>query len=70
MTTTRTTVNGQFTRRGVIVGFERGVPVSRDGRSTSYWRHRRDEQPGEALRAVGRLGRVEERLVGIKSSEI
>jgi argininosuccinate synthase len=54
----------------VIVGFERGVPVSIDGRSTSVLQAIEELNERAGSQGVGRLDVVEDRLVGIKSREI
>ncbi len=54
----------------VIVGFERGVPVSIDGRATSVLQAIEELNRRAGEQGVGRLDVVEDRLVGIKSREI
>ena len=54
----------------VIVGFERGVPVSIDGRSVSVLEAIVELNRRAGAQGVGRLDVVEDRLVGIKSREI
>ena len=54
----------------VIVGFERGVPVSIDGRAVSVLEAIEELNRRAGAQGVGRLDVVEDRLVGIKSREI
>ncbi len=54
----------------VIVGFERGVPVSIDGRDVSVLQAIEELNRRAGEQGVGRLDVVEDRLVGIKSREI
>ena len=54
----------------VIVGFERGVPVSIDGRPVSVLQAIEELNRRAGEQGVGRLDVVEDRLVGIKSREI
>ncbi len=54
----------------VIVGFERGVPVSIDGRSVTVLQAIEELNERAGAQGVGRLDVVEDRLVGIKSREI
>ena len=54
----------------VIVGFERGVPVSIDGRHVSVLQAIEELNRRGGEQGVGRLDVVEDRLVGIKSREI
>src|ERR1700722_5235262 len=54
----------------VIVGFERGVPVSIDGNSVSVLQAIEELNRRAGAQGVGRLDVVEDRLVGIKSREI
>ena len=54
----------------VIVGFERGVPVSIDGRPVTVLQAIEELNRRAGAQGVGRLDVVEDRLVGIKSREI
>ena len=54
----------------VIVGFERGVPVSIDGRPVTVLQAIEELNRRGGEQGVGRLDVVEDRLVGIKSREI
>lgn len=54
----------------VVVGFERGVPVSVDGRQVSVLEAVTELNHRAGAQGVGRLDVVEDRLVGIKSREI
>ena len=54
----------------VIVGFERGVPVSIDGRRVTVLQAIEELNRRGGEQGVGRLDVVEDRLVGIKSREI
>lgn len=54
----------------VIVGFERGVPVSVDGKPVSMLAAIEELNRRAGAQGVGRLDVVEDRLVGIKSREI
>ncbi len=54
----------------VIVGFERGVPVSIDGKPVSMLQAIEELNRRAGAQGVGRLDVVEDRLVGIKSREI
>jgi argininosuccinate synthase len=54
----------------VIVGFERGVPVTIDGHSVSVLQAIEELNRRAGAQGVGRLDVVEDRLVGIKSREI
>jgi argininosuccinate synthase len=54
----------------VIVGFERGVPVSIDGNRVSVLEAIVELNGRAGAQGVGRLDVVEDRLVGIKSREI
>ena len=54
----------------VIVGFERGVPVSIDGKPVSVLQAIEELNRRAGAQGVGRLDVVEDRLVGIKSREI
>ena len=54
----------------VIVGFERGVPVSIDGRRVTVLQAIEELNRRAGEQGVGRLDVVEDRLVGIKSREI
>ena len=54
----------------VIVGFERGVPVSIDGRPVTVLQAIEELNERGGAQGVGRLDVVEDRLVGIKSREI
>ena len=54
----------------VIVGFERGVPVSIDGRPVTVLQAIEELNGRAGAQGVGRLDVVEDRLVGIKSREI
>jgi argininosuccinate synthase len=54
----------------VIVGFERGVPVSIDGNPVSVLQAIEELNGRAGAQGVGRLDVVEDRLVGIKSREI
>ena len=54
----------------VIVGFERGVPVSIDGNRVSMLQAIEELNRRAGAQGVGRLDVVEDRLVGIKSREI
>ena len=54
----------------VIVGFERGVPVSIDGRPVTVLQAIEELNRRGGAQGVGRLDVVEDRLVGIKSREI
>src|ERR1700757_696579 len=54
----------------VIVGFERGVPVSIDGKPVSMLQAIEELNARAGAQGVGRLDVVEDRLVGIKSREI
>ena len=54
----------------VIVGFERGVPVSIDGRPVTVLQAIEELNERAGAQGVGRLDVVEDRLVGIKSREI
>src|SRR4029079_123284 len=53
----------------VIVGFERGVPVSIDGRPVTALQAIEELNERAGSQGVGRLDVVEDRLVGIKSRE-
>ncbi len=54
----------------VIVGFEKGVPVSIDGRPVTVLQAIEELNERAGAQGVGRLDVVEDRLVGIKSREI
>jgi len=54
----------------VIVGFERGVPVSIDDRPVTVLQAIEELNERAGAQGVGRLDVVEDRLVGIKSREI
>ena len=54
----------------VIVGYERGVPVSIDGRPVTVLQAIEELNRRAGEQGVGRLDVVEDRLVGIKSREI
>jgi argininosuccinate synthase len=54
----------------VIVGYERGVPVSIDGRQVTVLQAIEELNRRAGEQGVGRLDVVEDRLVGIKSREI
>src|SRR6201994_4385520 len=54
----------------VIVGFDRGVPVSIDGRAVSVLQAIEELNRRAGAQGVGRLDVVEDRLGGIKSREI
>ena len=54
----------------VIVGFERGVPVSIDGKPVTVLQAIEELNRRGGEQGVGRLDVVEDRLVGIKSREI
>lgn len=54
----------------VIIGFERGMPVSIDGRRVSMLEAIEELNRRAGAQGVGRLDVVEDRLVGIKSREI
>jgi argininosuccinate synthase len=54
----------------VIVGFDRGVPVSLDGNPVSVLEAIEELNRRAGAQGVGRLDVVEDRLVGIKSREI
>jgi argininosuccinate synthase len=54
----------------VIVGFERGVPVSIDGNPVTVLQAIEELNRRAGAQGVGRLDVVEDRLVGIKSREI
>ena len=54
----------------VIVGFERGVPVSIDGSRVTVLQAIEELNRRAGAQGVGRLDVVEDRLVGIKSREI
>ena len=54
----------------VIVGFERGVPVTIDGKPVSMLQAIEELNRRAGAQGVGRLDVVEDRLVGIKSREI
>lgn len=54
----------------MIVGFERGVPVSVDGKPVSMLAAIEELNRRAGAQGVGRLDVVEDRLVGIKSREI
>jgi argininosuccinate synthase len=54
----------------VIIGFERGVPVSIDGSRVSVLEAIVEMNRRAGAQGVGRLDVVEDRLVGIKSREI
>ena len=54
----------------MIVGFERGVPVSIDGREVTVLEAIEELNRRAGAQGVGRLDVVEDRLVGIKSREI
>jgi hypothetical protein len=54
----------------VIVGFEKGVPVSIDGRRVTVLQAIEELNRRAGEQGVGRLDVVEDRLVGIKSREI
>src|SRR5271166_5499113 len=54
----------------VIIGFERGVPVSIDGKPVSVLQAIEELNARGGAQGVGRLDVVEDRLVGIKSREI
>ena len=54
----------------MIVGFERGVPVSIDGRPVTVLQAIEELNRRAGAQGVGRLDVVEDRLVGIKSREI
>ena len=54
----------------VIVGFERGVPVSIDGNPVTVLEAIEELNRRAGAQGVGRLDVVEDRLVGIKSREI
>src|ERR1700730_6452011 len=54
----------------VIIGFDKGVPVSIDGKPVSMLQAIEELNPRAGAQGVGRLDVVEDRLVGIKSREI
>ena len=54
----------------VIVGFDKGVPVSIDGKPVSVLQAIEELNRRAGAQGVGRLDVVEDRLVGIKSREI
>ncbi|WP_371164523.1 argininosuccinate synthase [Buchananella felis] len=54
----------------VVIGFERGVPVSIDGRPVTPLQAIEELNRRAGAQGVGRLDLVEDRLVGIKSREI
>ncbi|MGA7052659.1 MAG: argininosuccinate synthase, partial [Mycobacterium sp.] len=54
----------------VIVGFDKGVPVSLDGKPVSMLQAIEELNARAGAQGVGRLDVVEDRLVGIKSREI
>lgn len=54
----------------VIVGFDKGVPVSIDGRPVTVLQAIEELNRRAGAQGVGRLDVVEDRLVGIKSREI
>ena len=54
----------------LVIGFERGVPVSIDGRSVSVLEAIQELNTRGGAHGVGRLDMVEDRLVGIKSREV
>ncbi|MDO4791331.1 MAG: argininosuccinate synthase [Buchananella hordeovulneris] len=54
----------------VVIGFERGVPVSIDGRKVTPLEAIVELNRRAGAQGVGRLDLVEDRLVGIKSREI
>ena len=54
----------------VVVGFEKGVPVSIDGRPVTVLQAIEQLNQRAGAQGVGRLDVVEDRLVGIKSREI
>ena len=54
----------------VIVGFDKGVPVSIDGKPVSMLQAIEELNRRAGAQGVGRLDVVEDRLVGIKSREI
>ncbi len=54
----------------MIVGFEKGVPVSIDGRRVTVLQAIEELNRRAGEQGVGRLDVVEDRLVGIKSREI
>ena len=54
----------------MIIGFERGVPVSVDGQPVSVLQAIDELNTRGGAQGVGRLDVVEDRLVGIKSREI
>jgi argininosuccinate synthase len=54
----------------VIVGFDKGVPVSIDGKLVSVLQAIEELNRRAGAQGVGRLDVVEDRLVGIKSREI
>src|SRR5205085_823538 len=54
----------------VVVGFERGVPVSLDGEKVSVLQAIEQLNTRAGGQGIGRLDMVEDRLVGIKSREV
>ena len=54
----------------VVVGFDKGVPVSIDGKSVTVLQAIEQLNERAGAQGVGRLDVVEDRLVGIKSREI
>lgn len=54
----------------VVIGFERGIPVSIDGRPVTPLQAIEELNRRAGAQGVGRLDLVEDRLVGIKSREI
>ncbi len=54
----------------VIIGFDRGVPVSIDGRAVTVLECVQQLNARGGAQGIGRLDLVEDRLVGIKSREV
>ncbi|MPZ95968.1 MAG: argininosuccinate synthase [Propionibacteriales bacterium] len=54
----------------VVIGFERGVPVTVDGRPVTVLQAIQELNHRGGAQGVGRLDMVEDRLVGIKSREV
>lgn len=54
----------------VVIGFERGIPVSIDGRAVTPCEAIQELNRRAGAQGVGRIDIVEDRLVGIKSREI
>jgi len=54
----------------LVLAFERGVPVSIDGRSLSVLQIIQELNTRAGAQGVGRIDMVEDRLVGIKSREV